>query len=242
MSQAEEKPKIEGETAEEEAHEEEEKKEPEPPKIYTCACHYCDDDSIVPAQIGCLAPNFHAQALMPSGMIEDVELKQFLGNFLVIFAFPNAETTITPSELASMSENYTRFQELNVEVLGLTSENPYTLHAWTELSRSEGGIGLINMIILSDLGNCISKRYGIFDEDSGYPARATFIIDPDGNIVHISINSPTVTRSIEEIIRLCKAYQFAREHGEVCPAQWKDGEPTIKPSVSESRDFFEHRY
>lgn len=54
----------------------------------------------------------------------------------------------------------------------------------------------------------------------------------------ITINDPPVGRSVDEAMRLLKAYQFADEHGEVCPANWQEGEKTIKASPTESKEFF----
>jgi alkyl hydroperoxide reductase subunit AhpC len=44
---------------------------------------------------------------------------------------------------------------------------------------------------------------------------------------------------VDEILRLVEAFQFTDEHGEVCPAGWKKGSKTIKPTVSESKEYFE---
>ena len=35
------------------------------------------------------------------------------------------------------------------------------------------------------------------------------------------------------------ALQHFEKHGEVCPANWKQGAPTIKPGVKESKEYFE---
>ena len=45
----------------------------------------------------------------------------------------------------------------------------------------------------------------------------------------MQINDDAVGRSVEETLRLIKAFQYAEEHGEVCPANWKPGDKTIVP-------------
>jgi peroxiredoxin (alkyl hydroperoxide reductase subunit C) len=57
--------------------------------------------------------------------------------------------------------------------------------------------------------------------------RATFIIDTTGVIRHKSINDLPVGRNVDEVLRLVKAFQFVDKHGEVCPASWKPGDPTV---------------
>lgn len=68
--------------------------------------------------------------------------------------------------------------------------------------------------------------------------RGLFLIDPNGEIRHSLVNDLPVGRSVDEAFRTLKAFQFVEKHGEVCPANWFDGEPTIKPSIKESRDYF----
>lgn len=222
----------------EQSPEEEQQFEPEPPKVYTCPCHYCDDEMDISACVGKHAPNFYAESVTPLGFIQGCELSDFRGKWLVIFTFPYIRTTITPSEVVAFSENYNRFTDINCEVLGLSGENQYVITAWTQKARTEGGIGLINYTIACDMGHDIARRYGIYDDT--VPVKATLIIDPEGVIKHMEMHADGVTRSVEETLRLVKAFQFAAEHGEVCPAQWKEGEPAIKPA--EAKSYFEHRY
>lgn len=57
--------------------------------------------------------------------------------------------------------------------------------------------------------------------------RGLFIIDPSGIIKHLSINDLPVGRSVEETLRLVKAFQYVETHGEVCPANWTPDSPTV---------------
>jgi peroxiredoxin (alkyl hydroperoxide reductase subunit C) len=41
---------------------------------------------------------------------------------------------------------------------------------------------------------------------------------------------------------MVQALQFFEQNGEVCPANWKKGARTIKPSVEGSREFFAAEY
>lgn len=46
----------------------------------------------------------------------------------------------------------------------------------------------------------------------------------------VTVNDLPVGRSVDETIRLVKAYQFVEAHGEVCPANWHEGSETLKPT------------
>lgn len=53
--------------------------------------------------------------------------------------------------------------------------------------------------------------------------RGLFIIDNKGIVRSIIINDIPVGRSVDEVLRLVKAYQFTDIHGDVCPEGWQPG-------------------
>lgn len=54
----------------------------------------------------------------------------------------------------------------------------------------------------------IARDYGVLIEDEGIALRGLFIIDPKGILRQITINDLPVGRSVEETVRLIKAFQF----------------------------------
>ena len=78
----------------------------------------------------------------------------------------------------------------------------------------QGGLGNIQFPILSDLTKQISSDYGVLLEDSGISLRGLFIIDPNGVVRQITINDLPVGRSVDETLRLIKAFQYTDKHGE----------------------------
>ena len=54
----------------------------------------------------------------------------------------------------------------------------------------------------------------------------------------ITVNDLPVGRSVDETLRLVKAFQFTDEHGEVCPANWSEGSKTIKADPNGSLEYF----
>ena len=59
--------------------------------------------------------------------------------------------------------------------------------------------------------------------DEGAPHRATFIIDPDGVLVHTSVSAHDVGRNVDEVLRVLRGFQT----GALCPANWAPGDPTL---------------
>jgi alkyl hydroperoxide reductase subunit AhpC len=81
------------------------------------------------------------------------------------------------------------------------------------------------------------------DDMFGAALRGLFIIDPKGIVRSIQINDDAVGRSVEETLRVLKAFQWADSHeGEACPASWKPGEETIKTNPYESKEYFRSHY
>ena len=76
----------------------------------------------------------------------------------------------------------------------------------------------------------MSKPYGVHLEEEGVSVRGTFFIDPAGTLRASHIHDLPVGRSVEETIRVIKAFQFTDEHGKVCPAGWDEGTATIDTS------------
>ena len=68
-------------------------------------------------------------------------------------------------------------------------------------------------------------------EEAGVALRGSFLIDEEGILRHSSINDLPVGRNMNEYLRIIDAFDFVKEHGEVCPAQWKKkGDPTMTTS------------
>ncbi len=76
------------------------------------------------------------------------------------------------------------------------------------------------------------------DGDEGVALRATFIISDKGIVRHAEIADLPIGRNPEETVRLVQAFQFADEHGQVCPASWRPGKATMKPDPKGSQEYF----
>jgi peroxiredoxin (alkyl hydroperoxide reductase subunit C) len=86
--------------------------------------------------------------------------------------------------------------------------------------------------MLADPTGLISKDFDVMIEESGMAERGTFVVNPEGKIVAYEVIAGNVGRNADELFRRVQASQFVAEHGdEVCPANWKPGEKTLKPSL-----------
>ena len=86
--------------------------------------------------------------------------------------------------------------------------------------------------MLADPTHALAEDFDVYIEDSGLSERGTFIVNPQGKIVAYEVSSGNVGRNAEELFRKLQACQFVHKHGdEVCPAKWRPGEETLKPSL-----------
>merc|ERR1719150_3662211 len=156
------------------------------------------------------APHWEGTAAY-KGQMKEIKLTDYRGKYLVFFFYPLDFTFVCPTEILAFNDRLEEFRALNTEVVACSVDSHFTHLAWTQVPRKEGGLGPLNMPLLSDLTHKISKDYGVFLEDNGHTLRGLFLIDDKGTL------------------RLIQAFQYTDKHGEVCPANWKPGSDTIIP-------------
>lgn len=184
------------------------------------------------------APYFEAEAVTTTGEFETIKLSDYKGKYLVFFFYPLDFTFVCPTEILAFSDRAEEFRKINCEVLAASCDSHFCHLAWTNTSKKMGGVGNLNIPLLSDKSCQIARDYGILLEKEGISLRGLFIIDGKGTLRQITINDLPVGRSVDEVLRLVQAFQFTDKHGEVCPAGWKPGADTIKPDVKDSKEFF----
>ncbi|HJO35955.1 MAG TPA: peroxiredoxin [Gammaproteobacteria bacterium] len=177
------------------------------------------------------APDFAAAAVMPDGSIKnDFKLSDYRGQYVVLFFWPLDFTFVCPSEIIAHDNRLARFKEHNVQVIGVSIDSEFTHHAWRNTPRDKGGIGEVGFPIVADKTHEIVRAYGVEHPD-GVALRASFLIDKDGVVQHQVVNNLPLGREVEEMLRLVEALQFTEEHGEVCPAGWRQGQKGMKPTA-----------
>jgi peroxiredoxin (alkyl hydroperoxide reductase subunit C) len=192
---------------------------------------------LLAAQVQKPAPNFSGPAVVDSNF-KDISLADFKGKYLVLFFYPLDFTFVCPTEIIGFSDRIDEFKALNSEVVGVSTDSHFSHLAWVNLARKEGGLGGLKYPLLSDFHKTISRDYGVLIDGAGIALRGLFIIDPQGVVRQITINDLPVGRSVDETLRLIKAFQFVEKNGEVCPANWTPESPTIKPDPVGSKDYF----
>ena len=187
------------------------------------------------------APDFTAQAVMPDGSFQEVSLADYKGKYVLLFFYPLDFTFVCPTEIIAFSERAGEFEELGVQLLGASIDSHFSHLAWRNTPRAEGGLGDIKYPLLADLNKEIGRAYDVL-LPAGICLRGLFLIDKEGVVRHQLVNDLPLGRSVDEALRTVKALQFVEENGEVCPANWQEGARTIKPTPSDSQEFFNAEY
>jgi len=198
------------------------------------------------------APLFEADAVVNgSEFVEKFSLEQYLGKkYVVFFFYPLDFTFVCPTEILAFQERLQEFEAKNCAVVGCSVDSKFSHWAWLNTELKDGGIKGVKFPLVSDLSKSIAQNFDVLAGEYVYDSeddeidfdgeavayRGLFLIDKQGVVRHQLVNDLPLGRSVDEALRMVEALQCFEENGEVCPANWKPGEDTIKEtheSVSE---------
>jgi peroxiredoxin (alkyl hydroperoxide reductase subunit C) len=176
------------------------------------------------------APDFTAMAVMPDNSFEELTLSNYKGKYVVMFFYPLDFTFVCPSELIAFNHRLEEFKKRNVEVIGVSIDSHFSHLAWKNTEINNGGIGNVQYPLVADISKEVTAAYDM-TTGPGIALRGSFLIDKEGVVQHQVVNNLPLGRNIDEMLRMVDALQFTEEHGEVCPAGWKQGEAGMKGST-----------
>ncbi len=189
--------------------------------------------------VGKTAPNFVASAVIDGNkIVEDFKLSDYKGKHIVLFFYPLDFTFVCPTELHAFQAKLEEFKKRNVEVIGVSVDSQFSHYAWLNTAKEKGGIEGIKYPLVADINKTISQDYDVLVEGAGIAYRGLFLIDPEFKVRHQVINDLPLGRNIDEAIRMVDALQFTDKYGEVCPANWHEGEKSMKPTQDGLEEFF----
>ena len=168
--------------------------------------------------IGQPAPLFSGQAVVEGGEFKNISLNDYKGKWVVLFFYPLDFTFVCPTEITQFRDSLKDFKAAGAEVIGCSVDSVHSHRRWIRDDLKELGYPL-----MGDLTRRISRDYAALLEDKGVATRATFIIDPDGNLQYMAYNNLNVGRDCKEILRVLQALKS----GELCGAGWKQGDQHV---------------
>lgn len=178
--------------------------------------------------IGDKLPEFSLQAVKsgkfpesPNDAFMTIDNNTYKGKWLVLFFWPKDFTFVCPTEIAAFAQMNSDFQDRDAQLIGASTDSEFVHLAW---KRDHKDLAELAIPMLADVGGRFSAALGILHKTALVANRATFIIDPEGIIRHVSVNDLSVGRNPAETLRILDALQS----DELCPCNWKKGDETIK--------------
>ncbi len=174
------------------------------------------------------APEFTQDAFV-NGEIKKISLKDYRGKWVILFFYPADFTFVCPTELGDLSANYQKFQELGAEIISVSTDTAFVHKAWHDKSPI---VKSVTFPMLADPTASVCKDYGTYIPEEGLSVRATFLINPEGEVKAYEFHDNSIGRSSAELIRKLEAARYTASHpGEVCPMNWKPGNTSLKPGL-----------
>jgi len=193
--------------------------------------------------VGKKAPNISTGAVINGEeIVENFSLDQYIGKKnVILFFYPKDFTFVCPTEIHAFQEKLEEFEKRDTVVIGCSTDTEETHLAWLTTPKDNGGIEGVTYPLIADASKIVSLNYGVlggryhFDRENntwsfeGIPVayRGTFLIDKEGIVRHSSVNDLPLGRNIDEYIRLIDAQIHVEKYGEVCPANWEEGEEAM---------------
>jgi alkyl hydroperoxide reductase subunit AhpC len=174
--------------------------------------------------VGDKFPSFNLKGVVSRDMktaFKDFTEKSDAGKWKVVFFWPKDFTFVCPTEIAAFGKLAKEFNDRDTVVYGASTDSEFVHLAWRNDHKD---LQNLEIPMLSDLKRELSQALGILHREEGVALRATFIVDPDNIIRHVSINDLNVGRNPQETLRVLDGLQT----DELCPCNWQKGEEVLK--------------
>ena len=177
-------------------------------------------DKLEPFRIIGVKPGFNQHEENGVSAFEDITESSFPGKWKVIYFYPKDFTFVCPTEIVGFNALAEAFEEREAILLGGSSDNEYVKLAWR---RENPELDKLAHHQFSDATGSLIDQLGVRERATGVALRATFIVDPDNVIQHVSVNNLDVGRNPDEILRILDGLQTEQ----LCPCNRGIGGRTL---------------
>ena len=171
------------------------------------------------------APDFEAKSTQGVIRLSDYTSK---GKYVLLFSHPADFTPVCSTEFIGFARAWDRFDELNVQLIGISIDSIYSHIAWARDLEKAAGVE-IKFPVIADLDQKVSSLYGLIHPEASDTAtvRAVFAIDPKQVVRAIIYYPMQLGRNIDELVRVFQGLQTIDGNGVSVPADWKPGQDVI---------------
>ncbi len=165
-------------------------------------------------------PGFNQHEENGVSAFEPIDEKSFAGKWKVIYFWPKDFTFVCPTEISGFDKLAKQFEERDAVLLGGSTDNEFCKLGWR---RDHKDLSKLGHWSFADVTGSLVDQLGVRDQSAGVALRATFIVDPDNTIQHVSVNNLNVGRNPEEVLRILDGLQT----DELCPCNRAMGGATL---------------
>lgn len=159
----------------------------------------------------------------PEDAFFEITDKSFEGKWKVIVYYPKDFTIVCPTEIVAYDKLAQDFDDRDAILLTGSTDNEFCKVAWQTAHADLKKI-THNQFADTQRGELsLIEQLGVFYAPAGAALRATFIVDPDNVIQHVTVNNLDVGRSPEETLRVLDALQT----GKLCACNRTVGSETL---------------
>jgi lipoyl-dependent peroxiredoxin subunit C len=177
-------------------------------------------DTLEAFSVSAAKPGFNQPEEGGESAFETITEQSFPGKWKIIYFYPKDFTFVCPTEIVEFSKLAKQFAERDAVLLSGSSDNEFVKLAWR---REHKDLDKLNHYGLGDVKGELIDQLGVRDKQAGVALRATFIIDPENVIQHVSVNNLNVGRNPEEVLRILDGLQT----DELCPCNRTVGGSTL---------------
>ena len=159
-------------------------------------------------------PSMHLQGVDIDNSIMDIDILTPT-DWSVVYFYPKDFTFICPTEITAMDKLVD-----DADVIGVSGDNEFCKIAW---KTADGRLRNIKHILAADCGLVLASKLGIVNEDEGVCYRATYIIDKDNIVQHVSVNTLDTGRNAEEVLRTLQGIKA----GGLTGCEWQPGDEFV---------------
>ncbi|PSB92171.1 peroxiredoxin [Candidatus Pandoraea novymonadis] len=149
-------------------------------------------------------PGFNHHEENNVSAFEDITEASFPGKWKIIYFYPKDFTFVCPTEIVEFGKLNDQFSKRHAILLGGSVDNEFVKLAWR---REHKDLNKLNHYSFADVKGALIDQLGIRDKEAGVALRATFIIDPENTIQHVSVNNLNVGRNPQEVLRILDGLQ-----------------------------------
>jgi peroxiredoxin (alkyl hydroperoxide reductase subunit C) len=166
-------------------------------------------------------PGFNHHEENGQSAFEEITEASFKGKWKIIYFYPKDFTFVCPTEIVEFNKLAKDFADRDAVLIGGSTDNEFVKLAWR---REHKDLNKLGHWQFGDVKGSLVDMLGVRDSKAGVALRATFIVDPDNVIQHVSVNNLNVGRNPQEVLRVLDGLQT----DELCPCNRAVGGDTLK--------------